>query len=232
MRPPLLLHAEATDDRTQTITLIGELDSHAVPMLRAAAEQSGRDQLVVDARHASFVDAAAVDALLALNTDRPLRIALSAPLRDVLAVTGADRSLDCYIDAAPPRLDGAPFGVGVHDQHLRYLYVNPALASINGLTASEHIGQTPIDLFDSGVDEVTPVMREVIVSGCASSLGVIGSTPAKVDSAWAVSFYPSFPLDGSRHVVAVVRNDDIDQRHADNPSASLTFTTNCGCGCG
>jgi len=64
-----------------------------------------------------------------------------------------------------PLIETAPIGLAVLDRELRYLYVNPALASIDGLGALAHLGQR--------VDRVSPelgldaaaALEDVLVSG-------------------------------------------------------------------
>ena len=64
-----------------------------------------------------------------------------------------------------PLIETAPIGLAVLDRELRYLYVNPALASIDGLGALAHLGQR--------VDRVSPelgldtaaALEGVLVSG-------------------------------------------------------------------
>ncbi|MDI2126600.1 SpoIIE family protein phosphatase [Yinghuangia seranimata] len=70
-------------------------------------------------------------------------------------------------------LDGTPAGVGVLDRNLRYAYVNPALARMNGVPAAEHIGRTIADVLpglDAGMDQLRALLadgrpREILTSG-------------------------------------------------------------------
>lgn len=70
-------------------------------------------------------------------------------------------------------LHGTSAGVAVLDTDLRYVYVNPALALINGVDADAHIGRTIGDVVpgvDAGLDTLHQVLadgepREMISSG-------------------------------------------------------------------
>ncbi|MFJ9683416.1 SpoIIE family protein phosphatase [Streptomyces sp. NPDC101194] len=60
--------------------------------------------------------------------------------------------------------DGAPAGITVYDTDLRYLYVNPAQARINGLPAAEHRGRS-INAVLPEFDERQEVLRAVLDDG-------------------------------------------------------------------
>ncbi|EKX63284.1 SpoIIE family protein phosphatase [Streptomyces ipomoeae] len=61
-------------------------------------------------------------------------------------------------------LDGTPAAVGVLDTELRYLYVNPTLARMNGLPAEEHLGRTVAEVVPD-VDARYEVLRTVLADG-------------------------------------------------------------------
>ncbi|WP_329177189.1 SpoIIE family protein phosphatase [Streptomyces sp. NBC_01477] len=70
-------------------------------------------------------------------------------------------------------LNGTAAGVAVLDTDLRYVYVNPALALMNGLDADAHLGRTIAEIIprvDAGVETLRQVLadgrtREVVSSG-------------------------------------------------------------------
>ncbi len=65
-----------------------------------------------------------------------------------------------------PVLDGSPIGVGVFDTELRFTYVNPQLARLNGRPASEHLGHTMSELFPAEQSRlIEPPLREVVATG-------------------------------------------------------------------
>src|SRR5579875_2717821 len=62
---------------------------------------------------------------------------------------GAESSLDTLLaDYQTLRtiLDRSAAGIGVLDRDLRYIYVNDALARLNGIPAAEHLGRTVREL--------------------------------------------------------------------------------------
>ncbi|MFB7914478.1 SpoIIE family protein phosphatase [Streptomyces sp. NPDC056061] len=60
--------------------------------------------------------------------------------------------------------DGAPAGVALYDTELRYLYVNPAQARINGPSPAEHRGRSIVDVLPE-FDERQHVLRAVLRDG-------------------------------------------------------------------
>lgn len=91
-----------------------------------------------------------------------------------------------------PLIETAPIGLAVLDRELRYLYVNPALASIDGLGALAHLGQR--------VDRVSPelgldtaaALEDVLVSGRGiQDLEVSGQIAAEGEpGTWLLSAKP------------------------------------------
>ncbi|MGW0708175.1 SpoIIE family protein phosphatase [Streptomyces sp. NPDC002643] len=76
-------------------------------------------------------------------------------------------------------LDGTPAAVGVLDTGLRYLYVNPTLARMNGLPAEEHLGRTVAEVVPD-VDARYEVLRAVLADGVPRE--TVSSGHTRVDS--------------------------------------------------
>lgn len=74
-------------------------------------------------------------------------------------------------------LGGTCAGVAVLDTELRYVYVNPALASINGVDAEAHIGRTIAEVVP-GVDAGLDTLRQVLEDGRAREMVSSGHTRA------------------------------------------------------
>ncbi|MFG2694101.1 SpoIIE family protein phosphatase [Kitasatospora sp. NPDC048407] len=74
-------------------------------------------------------------------------------------------------------LDGTPAGVAVLDTHLRFRYVNPALAAMNGIPAERHLGHTVAELFP-GLDARDDLLREVLADGRPREITSSGHTRA------------------------------------------------------
>ncbi|WP_399082395.1 SpoIIE family protein phosphatase [Streptomyces sp. BBFR2] len=71
--------------------------------------------------------------------------------------------------------DGAPVGVTVHDTALRYRYINPAQARINGLTAAGHLGRSIAEVLPED-DERLEVLRTVLGDGEPREITFSGTT--------------------------------------------------------
>ncbi|MGW8882980.1 SpoIIE family protein phosphatase [Streptomyces sp. NPDC055749] len=76
-------------------------------------------------------------------------------------------------------LGGTTAGVGVLDTGLRYVYVNPALERLNGVSAAAHLGRTVSEVLPE-IEAREDVLRRVLADGQAREITYSGQT-------WAVS---------------------------------------------
>ncbi|WP_328911122.1 SpoIIE family protein phosphatase [Streptomyces sp. NBC_00234] len=74
---------------------------------------------------------------------------------------------------------GAMAGVAVLDTGLRYLYVNPALERLNGVSAAAHLGRPVFEVLPE-IEARVDVLRKVLADGQAREITYTGQT-------WAVS---------------------------------------------
>ncbi|GAA3013172.1 SpoIIE family protein phosphatase [Streptomyces fulvorobeus] len=88
-------------------------------------------------------------------------------------------------------LGGALVGVAVLDTELRYLYVNPALERINGVTAAGHLGRYVFEVLPE-IEAREDVLRKVLADGRPRELMYTGQT-------WAVSDLEQRYLHGTYH---------------------------------
>ncbi|WP_051970707.1 SpoIIE family protein phosphatase [Kitasatospora azatica] len=94
-------------------------------------------------------------------------------------------------------LDGfftqSPVGMAVYDNELRFVRLNEALASINGLSVEEHLGRRITDVLP-GINgtEIESVMRHVLITGepvlDARSHGRTPGDPGH-EHAWSASYF-------------------------------------------
>ena len=77
----------------------------------------------------------------------------------------------------PALLDGTQAGVAVLDTDLRYVYVNQALARMNGIPAAAHLGRTIAEMVPA-VDAREDVMRDVLADGLSRETVSSGQTRA------------------------------------------------------
>ncbi|MER6137272.1 SpoIIE family protein phosphatase [Streptomyces sp. NPDC001815] len=87
-------------------------------------------------------------------------------------------------------LDGCPAGIAVLDTELRYLYLNDALALLNGVPAAEHIGRRLRDVLP-GLESSEQLLRQVLRTGVPQVITVGGQTPADTtqDNRWWLGAY-------------------------------------------
>jgi PAS domain S-box-containing protein len=74
-------------------------------------------------------------------------------------------------------LEGTDAAVALLDTDLRYVYVNPALARMNGVAAEEHIGRTISEMVPA-VDAGEEVLRQVLADGRTREIISSGQTRA------------------------------------------------------
>ncbi|MGY1635011.1 PP2C family protein-serine/threonine phosphatase [Geodermatophilus sp. SYSU D01186] len=90
-------------------------------------------------------------------------------------------------------IDSAPFGIGLFDEAIRHVRVNPVLAEMNGLPAAELLGRTPAELHPGVGAEAEVMYREVMSSGRPRRdvllTGAVGNRPADIRH-WNASFFP------------------------------------------
>jgi PAS domain S-box-containing protein len=98
----------------------------------------------------------------------------------------------------------APIGLCCLDRNLRYLYVNDALAAINGLAVDAHFGRSLADVLGGLGQIVEPVFRRALETGQADhDVEISGRTCRRPNFGenWSLSVAPVF--DASGQVVAV-----------------------------
>ncbi|MFF5898091.1 SpoIIE family protein phosphatase [Streptomyces argenteolus] len=85
--------------------------------------------------------------------------------------------LDVPFDASAldATIGSSPAGVAVFDTELRYVYVNPALARLNGVPAAAHLGRYISEVLPE-MDVRTDVMRRVLADGRPREITTSGRT--------------------------------------------------------
>lgn len=75
------------------------------------------------------------------------------------------RPISAGISLLQDLFDGSPVGVALFDHDLRYVWVNPALARMNGLEPHEHIGRCLHEVVPHLAEAMLPVFRRVLHTG-------------------------------------------------------------------
>jgi PAS domain S-box-containing protein len=123
-----------------------------------------------------------------------------------------------------PLIETAPVGLAVLDRDLRYLYVNPALASIDGLGALAHLGQR-IDRVSPELGlETAATLENVLVSGQGiQDLEVSGHTSAgAAPGTWLLSAKPLSDDAGEAMGLALSVVDITERKHREEATAALS----------
>ncbi|MDB4895799.1 MAG: two-component hybrid sensor and regulator, partial [Firmicutes bacterium] len=131
---------------------------------------------------------------LALAEDLASRVAMA--IDNALLYTEAQESLALLNTL----LASAPVGFSFFDRELRYLRVNNALASMNGVPLAEHLGRTIRDVTPALADDLEPMVRSVFESGEAVVNWEHGGTTAAAPDTvrhWMTSIYPVRLRDGA-----------------------------------
>ncbi len=112
----------------------------------------------------------------------------------------------------------APIGLCFVDTNLRYVRINAYQAKINGLTAEQHIGRTPSQLFPGIADKAESVLRHVIQSGePVLGLEITGSLPGDPESkrTWINHWLPLKDEQGMVIGVNIVSEDITERKRAE-----------------
>ncbi|MBD2682097.1 PAS domain-containing protein [Nostoc paludosum FACHB-159] len=87
----------------------------------------------------------------------------------------------------------APIGITILDRETRYLFINEALAEINGISATGHIGKTPWDIIPDIAPKQQKLFEHVLTTGEAIlDFELSGETPKLpgVIRTWLASYFP------------------------------------------
>ena len=116
----------------------------------------------------------------------------------------------------------APIGLAFYDLDARYLKINEALADMNGLPASEHLGRTIEEVVPFLAPQKMPLLRRVVeTGGPLIDVELAGETSADPGTkrAWLSSWFPVRNAEGTLVGVGIVVRDVTDRKQADTELA-------------
>jgi diguanylate cyclase (GGDEF)-like protein/PAS domain S-box-containing protein len=102
------------------------------------------------------------------------------------------QKLDAYFDHSP-------LGMFIVDADFRFVKVNQAYATLNGPSASEHVGKTVRDTLPHLAATLEPVFAKVLATGQPIlNLAISGERPRSpgITGHWLASYFPMFGDDG------------------------------------
>ena len=87
-------------------------------------------------------------------------------------------------------------GFAVFDKQLRYLSINDALASINGIPAAAHVGNTIREIFGNEVArQIEPRAERLLATGNSSCFEITAILPTRSEAGSWIDHY--FPIKGA-----------------------------------
>jgi formate hydrogenlyase transcriptional activator len=107
-------------------------------------------------------------------------------------------------------------GFAVCDEELRYVFVNDALAKMNGLPAKAHLGKTVHDILGEAAENVRPMFQHVVSTGQPVSFELTAKLPAKAEpGCWMVNYFPIEDAGGKVRQVGAIVVELTDQKKSD-----------------
>lgn len=152
---------------------LGEGDGHARNAASHALERLGEGFQVSDLveelallRSSLFAvwektNAGSLGALVLLNEALDLAITEST----AKYVQGLREKRESVLAKLESLLAASPIGIAFVDRELRYLRINEALASVNGLPVDAHIGRTVREVLPDVADRFEPLLHHVLETG-------------------------------------------------------------------
>jgi PAS domain S-box-containing protein len=114
----------------------------------------------------------------------------------------------------------AGIGLCIHDQNLRFVQINEALAAINGHSVAAHLGKTTTELLPKLAPVVNPLHEQVLATGQPIiDLEITTEVPSQlgVTRYWLASYFPILSADSSAQTVGVgvIVTDISDRKRAE-----------------
>jgi formate hydrogenlyase transcriptional activator len=89
-------------------------------------------------------------------------------------------------------------GVCIVDEGLRFVAINDALAKMNGVPASEHLGKTVREMLGELADRIEPECRKVFATGIPANFEIRGKIPRSGGAGHWITHYVPLPDENSR----------------------------------
>lgn len=109
-----------------------------------------------------------------------------------------DSAFDQAVKLAAKYFSSSPVGVCIVDDQFRFLAVNDALAEMNGLPASEHLGKTVREVFGDFADTVEPEFGKVLSTGRPTNFEIRDNLPRKTEAGHWIEHLVPIPDESGR----------------------------------
>lgn len=100
----------------------------------------------------------------------------------------------------------AGIGLCIHDQNLRFVQINEALAAINGYSVTDHLGRTITELLPELASTVNSLFEQVLTTGQPIiDLEITAEVPSQPGAMryWLASYFPILSSDSDAQTVGV-----------------------------
>ncbi|HBB31463.1 MAG TPA: hypothetical protein DC064_06615, partial [Cyanobacteria bacterium UBA9273] len=137
-----------------------------------------------------------------------------AEITDHKQIEAALRQSETILNAF---IASSPIGMAFFDRDLRYVYANDALAAINGIPLSQHLGRTLEEVLPQWAPTIKPILQQVIQTKTPLlNQEVVGTTnPADLVRHCLVNYFPVCLPDGAVIGVGVTGMDISERRQAE-----------------
>ncbi len=166
--------------------------------------------LVILRRSRSWID----ERQRLLDTERGLRVENRATAEALERAATLFRSV----------INTIPVGIAVFDPEMRFLHINEAFATLNGITIADHIGQTPHEVFPEQVADQMREMFEQAVAGDTVLERPMKGRPAGSDESadeLLVCYFPTHDREGR---LLAVGSSVVDTSEQSRTAAALRET--------
>jgi len=131
----------------------------------------------------------------------------------ICATADSDRSEGHVGDLSSPEtaawlrkyLDAPNVGFAVCDEHLRFVFINHALAQMNGFPAEAHLGKTIQEMLGDLADQIVPMVQRVFSTGQILEFELTAKLPSRNEVGyWTDHLFPIKDGQGRVQQVAAV----------------------------
>ncbi|MBD2070125.1 PAS domain S-box protein [Leptolyngbya sp. FACHB-671] len=169
------------------------LESHAVPLHTSNETSSLVLAVTRDVTERKQAEAAVKQ----LNAELERRVA-----ERTAELQRTSNLLNNFFNAA----SSAAIGLCIHDQGLRFIQINEALAAIDGHSVEAHLGKTATELLPELAPVVTPLHQQVLTTGQPIlDMEIATAVPSQpeVIRHWLASYFPILDDDSQTQTVGV-----------------------------